>query len=35
MARVLEQVNAREYLREGGADEHDLHTLVVKLCPWS
>ncbi len=33
MAEVLAEVDVRRYLREGGAAEHDLDTLVVKLCP--
>jgi hypothetical protein len=35
MARVLEEVDARGYLLAGGASTDDLHTLMVKLRPWS
>jgi protein-tyrosine phosphatase len=35
MAQVLEGVDVRSYLVAGGASQHDLDKLVVRLCGWS
>ena len=35
MARVIEEVDPRAYLLAGGAEAHDIDTLVVRLRGWS